>query len=172
MIGVHPKIKIQEIIATGTDGDIASTTFTITAQLLSINGVAITPVGFTPIDVKVGDDLSIVGDGFLSLLLPSISFGLFFGGALISWKIFDHIQARVSVWNDPWEFRSGSGYQLVEAALAMANGGLTGTGLGNGEPNRIPEVETDFIFAAIGEEMGLLGTVLILSSFLIIIGSG
>ncbi|CAI8322145.1 MAG: putative FtsW-like protein [Acidimicrobiales bacterium AG-410-I20] len=101
-----------------------------------------------------------------------ISFGLFFGGALISWKIFDHIQARVSVWNDPWEFRSGSGYQLVEAALAMANGGLTGTGLGNGEPNRIPEVETDFIFAAIGEEMGLLGTVLILSSFLFIIGSG
>ena len=101
-----------------------------------------------------------------------ISFGLFFSGALISWKIFDHIQARVSVWHNPWEFRSGSGYQLVEAALAMASGGLTGTGLGNGEPDRIPEVETDFIFAAIGEEMGLLGTVLILSSFLFIIGSG
>ena len=54
----------------------------------------------------------------------------------------------------------------------MANGGLTGTGLGSGEPNRIPEVETDFIFAAIGEEMGLLGTVLVISSFLLIISSG
>ena len=81
----------------------------------------------------------------------------------------DHIQARVSVWHNPWEFRSGSGYQLVEAALAMASGGLTGTGLGNGEPDRIPEVETDFIFAAIGEEMGLLGTVLILSSFFLLL---
>lgn len=101
-----------------------------------------------------------------------ISFGLFICGALISWRIFDHIQARVSVWHDPWAFRSGSGYQLVEAAIAMANGGLTGTGLGSGEPNRIPEVETDFIFAAIGEEMGLLGTVLVISSFLLIISSG
>ena len=101
-----------------------------------------------------------------------ISFGLFICGALISWRIFEHIQARVSIWHDPWSFRSGSGYQLVEAAIAMANGGLIGTGLGSGEPNRIPEVETDFIFAAIGEEMGLLGTVLVLSSFLLIISSG
>ena len=101
-----------------------------------------------------------------------ISFGLFICGALISWRIFEHIQARVSIWHDPWSFRSGSGYQLVEAAIAMANGGLIGTGLGSGEPNRIPEVETDFIFAAIGEEMGLLGTVLVLSSFLLIINSG
>ncbi|MBT7379592.1 MAG: FtsW/RodA/SpoVE family cell cycle protein [Actinobacteria bacterium] len=98
--------------------------------------------------------------------------GLFVSGAVVAWRIFDHVQARVDIWFDPWATRSGSGYQLVEAALAMATGGLTGTGPGAGEPNRIPEVETDFIFAAIGEEMGLMGTTLVVGSFILLIGGG
>jgi cell division protein FtsW (lipid II flippase) len=54
----------------------------------------------------------------------------------------------------------------------MAEGGLTGTGLGRGDPDRVPFAETDFIFAAIGEELGLAGTTAILMAFLILIGSG
>jgi peptidoglycan glycosyltransferase len=98
--------------------------------------------------------------------------GLFVSGAVVAWRIFAHVQDRVDIWFDPWATRSGSGYQLVEAALAMATGGLTGTGPGAGEPNRIPEVETDFIFAAIGEEMGLMGTTLVVGSFILLIGGG
>ena len=54
----------------------------------------------------------------------------------------------------------------------MANGGLTGTGLGLGNPEPIPFVETDFIFAAIAEELGLLGATLVLAAFLLLVGSG
>ena len=67
---------------------------------------------------------------------------------------------------------TGLGFQPVEASFALANGGLIGTGPGRGEPFRIPEVETDFIFAAIGEELGLLGSVGILVSFLILVTAG
>ena len=54
----------------------------------------------------------------------------------------------------------------------MAWGGVAGTGLGLGNPDRIPEVETDFIFAAIGEELGLLGATAVLITFLLMIGAG
>jgi peptidoglycan glycosyltransferase len=54
----------------------------------------------------------------------------------------------------------------------MAEGGLTGTGLGLGRPYRVPKVETDFIFAAIGEELGLAGSTAILIAFLLIVASG
>jgi peptidoglycan glycosyltransferase len=53
---------------------------------------------------------------------------------------------------------TGKGFQIVQSALAFAWGGLTGTGPGLGDPTRIPEVKNDFIFAAVGEELGLLGT--------------
>jgi peptidoglycan glycosyltransferase len=56
--------------------------------------------------------------------------------------------------------------------FAFANGGTGGTGLGLGSPNKIPEVKNDFIFAAIGEEMGLLGATAVLIAFLLIIGAG
>ncbi|MEC8841621.1 MAG: hypothetical protein VX432_08500, partial [Candidatus Poribacteria bacterium] len=72
----------KEITATGTSGDVASTTFTITAQLLSINGFPITSVGFTPVDVQVDDVVSIVGDGFLSTQTISFEVGISGQGSL------------------------------------------------------------------------------------------
>ncbi|HIO06858.1 TPA: hypothetical protein EYN09_08050, partial [Candidatus Poribacteria bacterium] len=72
----------KKITATGTNGDVASTTFTITAQLLSINGVSITPVGFTLVDVQVDDVVSIVGDGFLSTQTISFEVGISGQGSL------------------------------------------------------------------------------------------
>jgi cell division protein FtsW (lipid II flippase) len=67
---------------------------------------------------------------------------------------------------------TGAGYQTVQAMFAFAAGGLTGTNLGQGSPQRIPAVATDFIFAAIGEELGLLGTAAVLMAFLLIVGTG
>ena len=60
----------------------------------------------------------------------------------------------------------------MEASFALADGGLIGTGLGEGEPGRIPFVETDFVFAAIGEELGLAGASTILMAFMLLIGAG
>ena len=60
----------------------------------------------------------------------------------------------------------------MQAAFAFAWGGVTGTGLGLGDPTRIPEAKNDFIFAAIGEELGLLGTTAIIVAYLLMIGAG
>ena len=64
------------------------------------------------------------------------------------------------------------GFQVVEAAFALADGGIAGTGIGLGSPTRIPEVETDFIFAAIGEELGLLGGTAVLCAYILMVGAG
>ena len=97
---------------------------------------------------------------------------LFAVGAWISWSAFPHVQDRVSIWLDPWEDASDAGYQIVQALFAFAAGGVTGTNLGQGSPQRIPAVTTDFIFAAIGEELGLLGSVAVLTAFLLMVGTG
>ena len=97
---------------------------------------------------------------------------LFSSGALIAYSAFSHVQTRVSIWLDPFEDAGGRGYQLVQALFAFGSGGVFGSGLALGSPTKIPAVETDFIFAAIGEEMGLLGTVAIVTAFLLMIGCG
>jgi cell division protein FtsW (lipid II flippase) len=97
---------------------------------------------------------------------------MFAAGAFFAWSQFAHVKDRVSTWIDPWSVAKEEGFQTAESAFALADGGLTGSGLGLGEPDRIPEVETDFIFVAIGEELGLLGATAILVAYLLIIGSG
>jgi len=101
-----------------------------------------------------------------------IGVGLFAGAAYAAWKLFDNVQTRVAIWRDPWAQYEGKGYQIVQAMFALANGGTGGTGLGRGSPNKIPEVQNDFIFAAFGEELGLFGATAILISFMLIMGAG
>ncbi|HET7722479.1 MAG TPA: FtsW/RodA/SpoVE family cell cycle protein [Acidimicrobiales bacterium] len=97
---------------------------------------------------------------------------MFAAGAMIAYSVFDHVQTRISILTDPWSVATGAGYQTVQAMFAFAAGGLTGTNLGQGNPQRIPAVSTDFIFAAIGEELGLVGAVAVLMAFLLIVGAG
>ena len=102
----------------------------------------------------------------------AVSMLLFGGGALLAWRVFSHVQVRVDNWLDPWQDVSGDGFQTVQGTFALAFGGVTGTGLGLGSPGRIPAAETDFIFAAIGEELGLAGTTAVLVAFLLMVGTG
>ncbi len=97
---------------------------------------------------------------------------LFAGGAYAAWNLFGHVQDRVSIWLDPWADVNDKGYQIAQSVYALAWGGLTGTGLGRGDPGRIPAVQTDFIFSAVGEELGLFGGAAILISYLLMIGAG
>ncbi len=97
---------------------------------------------------------------------------LFSIGAFIAYKSFGHVRSRVEIWLDPFQDAGGKGFQLVQSLFAFGSGGVTGTGLSLGSPTKIPEVETDFIFAAIGEELGLLGTVAIVTAFLLMVGVG
>ncbi|MFC7500893.1 FtsW/RodA/SpoVE family cell cycle protein [Nocardioides sp. CPCC 206347] len=87
---------------------------------------------------------------------------MFFSGAATAVRIFGHVQNRVDIWLDPFADPSGSGYQLVQALYGFAWGGLIGRGLGEGMPERVPYAESDFILAAIGEELGLTAVMAVL----------
>jgi cell division protein FtsW (lipid II flippase) len=97
---------------------------------------------------------------------------MFAAGAGILYLVFPHVQNRVDVWLNPWEDPRDKGYQIVQSLFALAAGGLFGRGLGDGYltfPSgqaRIPYVETDFIFSAIGEELGFVGAVGIILLYL------
>ncbi len=78
-------------------------------------------------------------------------------GAVILFFFFSHVQVRVDTWLDPFADPTNTGYQLVQSIFSMADGGLFGVGIGSGLADNIPIVESDFIFAAIAEETGLLG---------------
>jgi cell division protein FtsW (lipid II flippase) len=101
-----------------------------------------------------------------------LGLALFSAGAYAAWTIFSHVQSRISTWLDPWSVYESAGYQVAQSLFAMATGGVFGVGLGQGRPDIIPEVNTDFIFAAFGEEIGLLGTTALLLCFFLFVGRG
>lgn len=88
----------------------------------------------------------------------ALAFAFFLGAAALSYSFFSHVRVRFNIWLDPWSDPSGSAYQVVQSLFALGSGGVWGAGFAHGHPNLIPEVHTDFIFAAIAEEMGLLGS--------------
>jgi cell division protein FtsW (lipid II flippase) len=103
------------------------------------------------------------------LLLGIVLFG---AAAYLSWTQFSHVQTRVDIWLDPWDDPLDRGYQIIQSLYGLADGGLTGTGLGRGNPGQVPEAQNDFIFSAIGEEWGLIGASAVLMAFILIVGAG
>lgn len=95
-----------------------------------------------------------------------VGLGLAAIAAVVLYFMFGHVQARVSIWLDPFEDALNSGYQIVQALYSIADGGLFGVGIGRGLADNIPYVENDFIFAAIAEEAGLLGAAGVLLLYL------
>ena len=98
--------------------------------------------------------------------------GLFVIGAGLSYMFFGHVRLRVQIWLDPWAYAQDSGYQIVQSLFGFANGGLLGAGLGQGFPNLVPFANTDFIVAALGEEIGLTGLIAMLLMYGILIERG
>lgn len=93
-------------------------------------------------------------------------------GAAISYLLFDVVRLRVEAWLDPFADPSGRSFQIVQSLIAVANGGLFGRGFGVGAPTVIPVVHSDFVFAAIMEEWGLVGGLAALSLILILVSRG
>ena len=79
---------------------------------------------------------------------------------------------QVETWLDPFGDPEGSGYQMVQSQFSFATGGVFGTGLGNGQPGTVPAASTDFIIAAVGEELGLVGLAGVLMLYTIVILRG
>lgn len=89
-------------------------------------------------------------------------------GAFGMYQIMGHVQVRVAIWLDPFKDAQNLGFQIVQALYSLADGGLLGVGIGKGlGGDTIPVVASDMIFAAIGEEMGLLGGAAVLLLFML-----
>jgi cell division protein FtsW (lipid II flippase) len=94
---------------------------------------------------------------------------LFIGlAAVISYMAFGHVRVRFDIWLDPWQDPDGMAYQVVQSLFSFGTGGIWGTGFGFGHPGFIPEVHTDFIYAAIAEEWGLVGTLSVLFCYVLL----
>lgn len=120
--------------------------------------------------------LLFLSTGKWEILVSGILFGVI--TAILCYFMFAHVRVRVQVFLDPWSSIDGSGFQITQALFAISFGGLFGAGLMQGMPSSIPFVESDFIFAAIIEEMGIIfGICLILlclnifTDFLLLAGS-
>jgi cell division protein FtsW (lipid II flippase) len=105
------------------------------------------------------------------LVLAVILFGI---GAYIAAKYFGQVHIRVEGWLDPWKYANQpAGDQLVQSWYSLGSGGIGGSGLGLGSgAYLIPLANTDFIFAVIGEEMGLLGSTMVVVAFMLMVGAG
>lgn len=99
---------------------------------------------------------------------------LFAGGVLLAVNLFGHVAARFDIWLDAmsdaaYNRTPGGSYQLVNGLFGLANGGLFGTGLGNGYPLLVPYSNSDFIYTSLGEELGLTGLMAILMMFMLLV---
>jgi peptidoglycan glycosyltransferase len=102
-----------------------------------------------------------------------LGLGLLVGGAFIADKLFFQVQSRIGLWLDPWSpAHFAYSYQLAYGWFSIAAGGVTGTGLGLGQSGNIPHITSDMIFAAVAEELGFLGVILVLSLFACFVGEG
>ncbi|MBN2158281.1 MAG: putative lipid II flippase FtsW [Spirochaetes bacterium] len=127
----------------------------------------------TAIDILIVSVFILFVSGFpftYILILAILSIPMFY----IMIYMVDYRKDRIIAFLDPWAYRYGIGYHIIQAFIAFKMGGLFGVGLGNGTQKlaRLPEPHTDFIFAVIAEETGLLGTVLIVLLFAVLLWRG
>lgn len=89
-----------------------------------------------------------------------------------AYLVFDHVQRRVVAWLAPFDNYLDEGFQVAQGLFALATGSLSGAGPGLGRPDLIPNATTDFLFAAVGEELGFAGTVAVIALYALIVTVG
>jgi cell division protein FtsW len=98
--------------------------------------------------------------------------GLVLIAAAVGYQSFAVVRVRIDIWFNPWPEASGDAYQLVQSLQAFAAGGVFGQGIGQGSPDLVPVTHSDFIFAAVGEEWGLLGVLVVIACILTLVVRG
>lgn len=105
-----------------------------------------------------------------------LGLSLFLAGAIIASQTLDYVNGRFRNWLDAFNPEvyeaSGGSYQLVQGLFGLANGGLIGTGLGQGRPDLTPVPQSDYIIASLGEELGLAGVFAILALYVLFVARG
>ena len=133
------------------------------SHIAILTAAALAHVGILVLSRDLGSALIFFVIYLTLLFLSTGNWNILAGGlllglitAVICFFLFSHVRVRVQVFLDPWTSIDGNGYQITQALFALSFGGLFGAGLMQGMPSSIPFVESDFIFAAIVEEMGIL----------------
>ncbi|HUE75872.1 MAG TPA: FtsW/RodA/SpoVE family cell cycle protein [Chloroflexota bacterium] len=134
-------------------------------------------LGMLVLQKDMGATLLLLGTAVLILFLATGRLSFVVGGlslfaltVLVASQFpqwFGYIHRRMDAWLYPWADPQDHGYQIIQALVAFANGGVAGTGLGRGQPTLVPAVHTDFVFAAIGEELGLIIALPLLAVYLV-----
>lgn len=101
-------------------------------------------------------------------ILPLMGLGLVMAVAVVQ-NQFPHALARFDVWLNPFSDPRGDGWQILQSFSGMYSGGLWGEGWGQGDPERIPIANSDFIYSVIGEEMGFLGCFILILLIMVFI---
>jgi len=103
-----------------------------------------------------------------------VGLAMFALGAYLCYLGFAHVQLRVMTWLHPFNPLTiqKQSYQITQSLFALSSGGVSGTGLGLGHPTFIPSVTTDFIFSAVGEELGLMGAVSVVLMYILLVARG
>lgn len=104
--------------------------------------------------------------------IPVVTVAIMFAAAYIGYLSIDVVHARLESWLNPWSDPTGRSYQIVQSLMSIANGGVFGRGPGMGSPTLVPVAQSDFIFAAISEETGLLGALGLVAALVIWIMRG
>ncbi len=120
----------------------------------------------------LGIFLAMLYVGTSRAIYPVLGGVLFAMGAVGAYFVFSHVRLRTDVWLNPWGYATTGGYQLIQGLYAFAAGGIAGQGLGLGNPNLVPVASTDFIWSALGEELGLAGLAALLLVYLLLIFRG
>ncbi|MDZ7770221.1 MAG: rod shape-determining protein RodA [Woeseiaceae bacterium] len=153
------------------------------AHLLVIGFVIVTPVIMIAVQPDLGTALLIGVAGFLVLVLAGLSMRLMavlgllsIPGAMMLWSFMqDYQKQRVLTLLNPDSDPLGAGYNIIQSKIAIGSGGLFGRGWTNGSQAQLeflPERDTDFIFAVMGEELGLLGVLSLLGLYMFVVGRG
>ena len=105
-------------------------------------------------------------------LLTFAGLGVGAAGAVASYYMLPHVRTRVEIWQNPWMYHRTQGYQIVQGLMAIAAGGAFGAGLGLGYPESVPVNTSDFIFAVICEEFGIIFGIITILMYLVFIIRG
>ncbi|MBV8933752.1 MAG: FtsW/RodA/SpoVE family cell cycle protein [Kutzneria sp.] len=132
-------------------------------------------IGVLMIEKELGASLMFFGAVLAMIYLATeraswvwIGIVLFMGGATVAYKLFTHVQTRVTNWIDPFADAQGDGYQMVQSLFSLGSGGVVGSGFGAGHPDIVPVVSSDFIVSAFGEELGFVGLTAIVLVYLVL----
>lgn len=150
-------------------------------ELVPYMGVLVVVAALVIKQPHMSGTLLILAGGASVLFAAGIHWGWFLAGgslvgalAAIIIAFTPYMNARIDLWQNPWEYIQGNGYQTVQSLIAMGSGGLLGKGLGNSMQKMLylPELENDFVFPIVVEELGFVGGLVVLVLFALLILRG